>query len=911
MNITSLIAGWFFAWGIVIWERPFVSDQANIIPFSPSQARFVRLEIRGSVHGQPCVDELEVYGPQSNENLALAKSGAVASASTCLPGYAIHQIAHLNDGLYGNSRSWISAYENAWVQIELPRTVLVDRVVFSRDREGQFRDRVPIRVTVTISRDGNQWEPVAEATQFPSLPEKPSEEQFLRYAFKCETFSWQTVDPSDPLDRVLRQMEAMIARMSPAGVDVSSAAADLAEFRKQQAVMRNLSEYSVERSQLLFQVRLAKRRLFLRDPQLAEVRKILFVKRHPFEPSHNYSDIFDPAGDVGGGICTLDIPRIDGCLVPEKAKVTTLFDSGDGVARDPMASFDGRTVYFGHRTSKKDYFHLRSVSVGGGPSRQLTDGPYHDFYPCPLPDGGLAFISTRCKARFLCWRPQAFVLFRMDGDGKNIQPLSHANLSEWTPTVMNDGRILWMRSEYLDKGADFGHTLWAIRPDGTHPELIFGNNTLNCYANGRQVPGTAEILCTLVSHGGDLNGPIALIEPERGRSNPAAISNITPDVAPQYHMTWLNRQCFRDPFPVSRDYYLCSHAGFDRFGIYLIDRYGNRELLYLDSEIGSMAPTLLQSVPTPPVFAASSETAESRPKNAGVFVADVYRGLGPTVKRGSVRYIRVCEEVRAGLIQLPNGEFQADHEPFEDWYATPTHKVRGPFGWPSYVAKGDLGIVPVEEDGSANFTVPAGKVLYFEALDTDLNEIQRMRSVVQLQPGERRGCIGCHENRSTTTPSIRPMPQAVRRQPSEPIPPPWGAGPFAYEKVVQPVWDAKCIQCHNARDEQQINLTGVLDADGVPASFRTLIEKGYVHYFDFAWGREHQKAEPLTFGTVQSKLFKTLHEGHYDVHLTREESHRVKCWIDLNCPLWPDYIFRPNRLQKQAKGLESEIPIVQ
>ncbi len=42
---------------------------------------------------------------------------------------------------------------------------------------------------------------------------------------------------------------------------------------------------------------------------------------------------------------------------------------------------------------------------------------------------------------------------------------------------MRDGRILWTRSEYLDKGADFGHTLWAIRPDGTHPELVFGNNT--------------------------------------------------------------------------------------------------------------------------------------------------------------------------------------------------------------------------------------------------------------------------------------------------------------------------------------------------------------------------------------------------------------------------------------------------
>ncbi|NLH18225.1 MAG: hypothetical protein GX455_16745 [Phycisphaerae bacterium] len=901
MKNRVLITTGLFITAVAVGAVSFQPDQPTTVSFTAVEARFVRLAICASSQGQPCIDELEIYGPQSDENLALAKSGAVASASSCLPGYAIHQIVHLNDGLYGNSHSWIAENSGGeWAQIQLPKPAVIHRVVFSRDREGKFHDRMPDVVEVQLSLDGNQWKTMARASSFPSLSEPFTQEGLFQYAFECEDLSWQRIDKGNSLTRILRQMEEMIGRMSAAGVEVSGAAAELAEFRQRQAAMQKEPPYSLKRAELLYQAHLAKRQLFLRDLQLAEVHKILFVKRQPFEPSHNYSDLFDSAGDVGGGVCVLEIPRIDGSLVPEKASVTTLFDSGDGIARDPMASFDARTVYFSYRTSKSDYYHLHSVGVKGGAARQLTNGPFHDFYPCPLPDGGLAFISTRCKARFLCWRPQSFVLFRMDSDGEQIQPLSLANLSEWTPSVMNDGRILWMRSEYLDKGADFGHTLWAIRPDGTHPELIFGNNTLNCYANGRQVPGTAEILCTLVSHGGDLNGPIALIEPERGRSNPAAISNITPDVAPQYHMTWLNRQCFRDPFPVSRDYYLCSHAGFDRFGIYLIDRYGNRELLYLDPQIGSMAPTLLRPVPTPPVMATAAESGESAPSQAEFFVADIYRGLGPAVKRGSVRYIRICEEVRAGLIQLANGEFQADHEPFEDWYATPTHKVRGPYGWPSFVAKGDLGIVPVEEDGSANFTAPAGKVLYFEALDADLNEIQRMRSVVQLQPGERRGCIGCHENRLTATPSIRPMPKAVRRQPSAPIPPPWGVGPFAYEKVVQPVWDAKCIQCHNAQDQQQINLTGVLDADGVPASFRTLIEKGYVHYFDFAWGREHNKAEPLTFGTVQSKLWKILNAGHYDTRLTDEESHRVKCWIDLNCPLWPDYLFRPSRIGVQA-----------
>jgi len=348
-----------------------------------------------------------------------------------------------------------------------------------------------------------------------------------------------------------------------------------------------------------------------RDPDLFPLQKILFVKRHPYLSSHNYSDIMDSQFKSGGGICILDIPLKDGMLVPEDGKLATLFDGSSGIARDPMLDYKAEKIYFAYRPEKNPvagmnpYWHLMAVDVGGGKAKQLTDGPYHDYYPCPLPDGGLSFISTRCRARFLCWRPQAFVLFRMEIDGSNIRPLSYANLSEWTPVVMRDGRILWTRSEYVDKGADFGHTLWAIHPDGTVPELIFGNNTPNCYMNAREVPGSPELCCTLVSHGGDHNGPIGLIDPRNGPYEVSAITSITPDVTPQYNMRWLRNECFRDPTPVSRDYFLVSHAPADRFGLYVIDRYGNRELLYLDPAVGSMTPSVFVPSAQPPALSPS------------------------------------------------------------------------------------------------------------------------------------------------------------------------------------------------------------------------------------------------------------------------------------------------------------------
>jgi len=202
--------------------------------------------------------------------------------------------------------------------------------------------------------------------------------------------------------------------------------------------------------------------------------------------------------------------------------------------------------------------------------------------------------------------------------------------------------------------------------------------------------------------------------------------------------------------------------------------------------------------------------------------------------------------------------------------------------------------VPVEEDGSAYFTAPAGKTLYFQVLDEDFNELQRMRSVVQLQPGETRTCIGCHEGRHTAPPPHRP--RALQKPPQALQPPPWGGGPFSYEQVVQPVLDKHCIPCHAHRPGAPVDLSGTLDRDRVPASYRTLISQGWVHFVDCGWNSGGcEKREPLTFGTVQSKLWPLLEAGHHGVALTLEEKRRIKCWTDLNCPLWPDYLFRPHR----------------
>ena len=910
------------------------------ISFPPRLAKYVRIFIERSFGGQPCIDELEVYA-EAPQNVASAALGAAASASSCLPGYAIHQIAHLNDGLYGNSHSWIAATDREeWAQIELPRALAVSKVVISRDRDGVYHDRLPVEFRVETSWNGDDWVTAARVHARPNVP-PPRDWQYsgrhplpdewtwpklLEYAFLCERDSWlrmsaddhlsplRTDRPAvpggpgywariarlDPLDRTLTQFAEMIARLEARGLDVAMEREELQRLQDRRDAWKAASHREdLAYDQLYYDARLAKRRLMFRDPDLAGLETILFVKRYPYWSSHNYSDVLDSQFRPGGGVFVLRSPLVDGRYEPEAAEQEMLFDASEGIARDAVADFSARRIFFAYRPDRSPRegwlpnWHLMSVDADGSNLRRLTDGPYHDYYPCPLPDGGLAFISTRVEARFLCWRPQAFVLYRMDADGGNIRPLSHANLSEWTPTVMRDGRILWTRSEYVDKGADFGHTLWTIRPDGTHPELIFGNNTPNCYINGHEVPDSPEIVCTLFSHGGDHNGPIGLIQRSRSPFDTTAVTNITPDVTPHYNMNWPRYECFRDPAPISRDYFLVAHAPGERFGLYVIDRYGNRELIYLDREIDAMSPTPLRPRPRPPVLPPSTDPDLAARGRAVLSLADVYQGLSPHVRPGEVRYLRVCEEVRSELERLPDGQCRWDHEEFQDWYASPTHLVRGPNGWPSYVAKATWGLVPVNEDGSATFEVPAGKVLYFQVLDGEYNELQRMRSVLQLQPGERRSCVGCHENRRAapvpeTKPGAGPAVAAAE-------PPPWGAGPFSYEKFVQPVWDRHCVRCHDAADARGFNLSGDLDPDKVPASYRTLITGGWVHYFDYTWNLRHHKAEPRTFGTLRSKLWAVLEAGHHEVSLSGAEKRAVKCWIDLNCPLWPDYRYRLDR----------------
>jgi hypothetical protein len=410
------------------------------------------------------------------------------------------------------------------------------------------------------------------------------------------------------------------------------------------------------------------------------------------------------------------------------------------------------------------------------------------------------------------------------------------------------------------------------------------------------MPGTDEFVATLVSHMGDMNGPLALIRPSLGRFNPNAVLNITPDVEAATGLIMPPvMETFREPYPISRDFILCAHSPLNRFGLAVVDRYGHRELLHLDEQFGSMCPTLLCPQPKPPVVASTLNPQLAAQEKGVLMVMDVYAGLEGQIAPGEAKYLQVFEEVKSQLRQMPNGEYPNKvSEKHEDWYASPVHRLGTTKNkqnnlayiqkWPAYIAKTAHGLVPIQPDGSASFEVPAGKMLYFSLLDANFNEIQRMRSVFHLQPGESRSCIGCHENRS-----LAPPAQARYQVPKSLAPPPWGAVPFAYLDRVQPIFDRHCVSCHDGTGSTKLDLRGTRDEYATPMSYKMLLHRELVNYLPTMHGTRPEKAKPKTFGALQSKLAQVLDAGHQNIKLNRDELLAIKTWIAMNCPLYGDY----------------------
>ena len=146
--------------------RSAVDPRRNVERFAPVRADAVRMSITRTVGGsvEPCIDELTAFEVGTPRNVAGSAAGAEVRASSALPGYAIHQVAHLNDGEEGNPRSWISnELGTGWFEIAFAESCEVDRVEWARDRTGRFSDRLPVEYRIELRVGPDTWVTVASS----------------------------------------------------------------------------------------------------------------------------------------------------------------------------------------------------------------------------------------------------------------------------------------------------------------------------------------------------------------------------------------------------------------------------------------------------------------------------------------------------------------------------------------------------------------------------------------------------------------------------------------------------------------------------------------------------------------------------------------------------------------------------
>jgi hypothetical protein len=659
------------------------------------------------------------------------------------------------------------------------------------------------------------------------------------------------------------------------------------------------------RRRLYLDARWAVRRMTLANP-LLDFDTILFVKRAPGILPHMSDQYYGWFSRPGGGICLLESFRTDH---PRVRCLTN--DMPPGSFLSPDLSYDGKRLLFAYcrwyphvaAMAKVDkeklpedcFYHVFEMNADGTGRRQITRGRYDDFDAHYLPSGEIVFLSTRKGTSIQCTQASAeatlggpalpdsyvrcggdahrpvavFTLHVMDAEGKRLLPISAFENFEWTPSVAEDGRILYARWDYIDRFNGPYISLWSTNPDGTNAQLVYGNYTARPQGKfeARSIPGSRRLVFTASAHHSINGGSLVLLDRARGTEEQGPLTRLTPEV-PFPETEGNVDSYYENPYPLSEEFYLVAWSDRplpphsivsdqrnppDALGLYLYDAFGNLEPLYRDPAISSQYPLPLRPRPKPPAL--PSVVRWDGPQQGSFLVQDVYRGLSG-IARGSVQRLRIVgvpPKVQPDMNSPKIGVTSEDPGKFV------------------------LGTVPVEADGSACFRVPSGVPVFFQALDAAGLAVQTMRSLTYVQPGQTQSCIGCHEHRDEA-PAIGRAPLALLRDPSPITPGPEGSWPLRFDRLVGPVLEKSCVSCHAHGSGNQH-----------AARFDLTASHAYGNLLGYAGDdlaklvAERAQSIPGECPARRSKLLALLRQpgGHEGVRLDAESLDRLATWMDV------------------------------
>lgn len=603
--------------------------------------------------------------------------------------------------------------------------------------------------------------------------------------------------------------------------------------------------------------------------------------------------------------CNPNIERVTGwdneiaVLSPVRpgGKLKTMFKPGGGeLLTDVDLDFDGEKVAFS-MPGTYDKWQIFEVDSDGSGLRQVTPGDQpdvHNYDACYLPNGQMAFVSTAplqgvpCNAGVIVG-----TMFLMNRDGTDIHQVGFEQDHDYNPTVMNDGRVLYLRWDYTDTPHVWNRMLFTMNPDGTGQREYYGANSYwpNSIFYSRPIPDhPTQVVGIVTGHHVGRVGELVIFDPAKGRHEADGVVQRIPGygekVEPliQDKLTEHSWPKFTHPYPLSDKYFLVASKPTPQslWGIYLVDIFDNMVLLKEVEGEALLEPLPLRRTTRPPVI---PSRVKPDTQEAYVYLSDVYRGPGMKgVPRGTIKELRVFAYHFAYQKQAGIRDRVGTDGPWE--------------------VKKVLGTVPVQEDGSAWFKVPAKTPLTVQPLGEDGSAVQLMRSWMTAMPGETLSCAGCHDNRNGAPPNQATM--ALEGAPTEITPVQESVRGFDFAHDVQPVLDRYCIGCHK-EDSVEPNLRGdqdlliaykhgnpvaehfkQSDKEELMGDYHAIFNPSYLALRRFVrvGGLESDLhlLKPMEFNANTSELIQMLRKGHYNVQLDRNAWDRLYTWIDLNAP---------------------------
>jgi hypothetical protein len=728
----------------------------------------------------------------------------------------------------------------------------------------------------------------------------------------------------DPADVVIRRTEAMLieysTRIDKAKWNIFFSRLSVLKSSHRYTSTLNKDALQSTPDELYIEAQILNREVMLAGASL-DFTDILFIERGILGPGNEYDgehmcdQYYGHNGRLGGGMFILKnfasnpqkVDIMNGVTVPSGTNKGKLMTSGTFLS--PDLSYNGKSIVFAWSSGGKEKwvqqnrFSLFKINIDGTGITRLTDGNFDDFQPCWLPSGRIAFVSTRRGGFGRCHERAVptYTLYSMKNDGTDIICLSYHETNEWQPSVVNDGRIVYSRWDYVDRDLSAAHHIWMCNPDGTNPRAYHGNyatpfNTIEKWGsytdgraqrpwaeyNARAIPGSSKLVAVAGPHHGQSFGSIILIDQnivDDGKMS--QVTRVTPDARFPESEVSSREYKYGTPWALSEDLFLCNYNS----TIVLLNKDGSKQTLYTttsDPNLRPIYPIPVKARQKPTEIAVQTYQGErhtSSSPQATISIMSVYAtdSIGKLPAGSKVKQLRIMQ-VLIKSTPLTN---------------QPLIGTTGDY-WGGGIARMPLGVVPVEEDGSVYFEAPVGKELYFQLLDSNGCAIQSMRSGTYVHSGEQMSCYGCHEGKWSALPPLTNR-KALSRLPSKISQEFPEYYPFGFHRNVEPVFKNTCLPCHNKEGKglRNMDYENVVGPRTSGFNDPNVDANRYAFFYTSSQGctmniHQGSRTLPGRFGALESRMGKALF--NLDAHknavkngtIKAEDLKKVILWLDGN-----------------------------